>query len=162
MKVEKKIRLAVNLHDSYGLFLREDPEVTVLLERLNASIRASKHAMKKARINDICARCETLEGGSCCGAGIENNYDEWLILINLLLGVKLPDNRYDDRGCYFLGPTGCILKARHVICINYVCERITETVDPALLANLRDKEGLEIEALFLLKERIKEAIKSNE
>ncbi len=161
MNIEEKIARAWELYHNYNDLLRKSPDVTGLLKTLDGAATSTRAEMENTGVVEICSRCDTNDGGSCCGAGIENKYDEWLILINLLLGVSLPNKRYDSKGCYFLGPAGCTLRARHVICINYVCEKITKAVDPSDLAILREKEGFEIEALFLLKEKIKKIIKTH-
>lgn len=111
--------------------------------------------MTKTGIPEICRKCEKDEGGSCCGAGLEDKYDRWLLLVNLLLGIKLPKNRYDTKSCFFLGEGGCLLKARHVICVNYLCKKITDQIDPHKISVLREKEGIELYALFILNERLK-------
>ena len=109
-----------------------------------------------------CLSCEVDDGGSCCGAGLEDKYDGVLLLLNLLLGVRLPRKRFESRSCYFLGEKGCLLLARHVICVNYLCRRITERVDPQRIASLRTKEGAELELLFHLYEGIRKLMKKSE
>jgi len=109
-----------------------------------------------------CAECENLEGGSCCGRGLEDHYDGYLLLINLLLGANLPAERWDPRSCYFLGPKGCVLSARHVLCVNYLCKKATDRIDSKALAHLRELEGVQLEALFLLHERVKKVVKELE
>jgi len=111
--------------------------------------------MTAAGIVDLCSECERNEGGSCCGNGLENNYNGWLLLINLLLNVTLPKKRHDPKSCFFLGKTGCTLLARHVICVNYICKKITDRIDPQAIKALRKKEGEELNTLFLLHENVK-------
>ena len=103
--------------------------------------------------------CEQEEGGSCCGTGMENRYGGRLILINLLLNVNIPQTRRDSKSCYFLGEEGCLLQARHVICINYICRKITDRIDPIKISALREKEGEEVNLLFLLHEHVKKSLK---
>ena len=55
---------------------------------------------------------------------------------------------------------GCRLLARHVICINYLCQNVTERIDPLKITALREKEGEEVKCLFLLNERIKKLLKA--
>ncbi|MBW1704162.1 MAG: hypothetical protein JRJ86_03235 [Deltaproteobacteria bacterium] len=135
--------------------LLKDKTIVELLNKLENAIRASHSEMTKTGIATICRECEQDEGGSCCGVGLENRYDWELLLINLLLDVNLPQKRHDPESCFFLGETGCLLQARHVICINYVCKKITDLVDPQKLNALRQREGEELNTLFLLHERIK-------
>ncbi len=153
--IEEKIAWAENCYEKYGRRLFEDRTITDLLARLQRAIQGSRKEMTAAGIVDLCRECELNEGGSCCGAGLENKYDGWLLLINLLLNVRLPEKRHDPKSCFFLGNTGCMLQARHVICVNYVCKKITDRIDPEAIKALREKEGEELNALFLLHERIK-------
>jgi hypothetical protein len=134
--------------------LRVDGEVAALLGRLRAAARRSHEAMNHAGVVAECTRCEHEEGGSCCGAGLEDRYDGVTLLINLLLGTELPHNRADPRSCLFLGPAGCTLAARDVICINYLCRKIAEKLDRSEVELMHDREGEEIEILFRLHARI--------
>ena len=117
--------------------------------------------MTESGIVQICRDCERNEGGSCCAKGLENHYSGILLLINLLMGVKLPRKRRNPSDCFFLGSEGCRLSARHVICINYACHRITNRIDSRVLAGLREKEGTELECLFHLNERIIKILREN-
>ena len=145
-------------HDVMGRLLGEQ-EIVELLDNLKGAIRASHKEMAEAGVVDACRDCEEREGGSCCGAGLENRYDGSLLLINLLLGVKLPRQGYDPSSCFFLGAQGCLLLARHVICVNYLCKKITERIDAEKIAALQEKEGVELERLFHLQEKIKKKIR---
>ncbi len=154
MPVEEKIAWAQSCYNEIADSIKKDKQTAGLLVRLEKAISESSKKRAAAGIVEICRKCEDIEGGSCCGAGIENRYDGRLLLINLLLGVTLPHQRRDPESCFFLGRSGCVLHARHVICINYFCRKITDKIDPVRLASLREKEGEEVEALFLLNERI--------
>ena len=151
-----------NARDIYGEFggrLLENPKLVRLLGQLKEATLASREEMGQTGIGEICRRCEQLEGGSCCGAGLENRYDGWLLLINLLLGVEIPFKRYDAESCFLLGENGCLLVSRHVICINYLCGKITRRIPPGPLKPLREKEGKELEILFLLNETLRAVTK---
>ena len=157
-RIIEKIVWAEDFHSlSKDEFLR-DPKISDLLLRLGAAIHDSRCEMTGRGIVEICKDCDQKEGGSCCGYGLENYYDETLLLINLLLGVGLPKERAESTSCFFLSANGCRLLARHVICINYVCERITHRFHPQELAPLREKEGVEVELLFRLNEELKKAV----
>ena len=58
----------------------------------------------------------------------------------------------------FEGAQGCLLLARHVICVNYLCKKITDRIEPLKLQTLREKEGMELEYLFLVYERTKKLL----
>jgi hypothetical protein len=153
--IQEKIAWAEDGYRDFKGKLLADHNVVQCLDQLQKAVQESHAVMEEIGLNDLCRTCDEWEGGSCCGAGLENRYDGWVLLINLLLGRQLPTTRQDERSCFFLGKDGCTLLARHVICINYVCQKITDSIPKALIQQLREKEGDEIECLFLLNERIK-------
>lgn len=153
--IEEKIEAARALFEVGGVRLREDVRVRALLERLDEKIRASLRVRHALRVVQTCRRCEEQEGGSCCGAGIENRYDGLLLLINLLLGATLPERRTYTDSCYFLHAEGCCLKARHVLCVNYLCGKLQRTMAPDDLITLQAIAGEELDTGFALYEAIK-------
>lgn len=153
--ITQKISWARKIYGMSGRRLHRDEKTGRLLSALQQAVSRTREAMKEAGLPARCRICEELEGGSCCGKGIENRYDGYLLIINLALGVDLPAERWDEKSCFFLSPTGCCLRARHVICINYLCKDVLDNVDPAALKKLRVLEGEEITLVFYLHERIK-------
>lgn len=153
--IEEKIAWAEDCYEKFGSKFFKDRTIFDLLERLKKAVQNSREEMTAAGIFDLCSECERNEGGSCCGNGIEDKYDGWLLLINLTLDVRLPKKRHDPKSCFFLGKDGCILLARHVICVNYICKKITDRIDPHTIKALRKKEGEELNTLFLLHENVK-------
>jgi len=158
--IEEKIAWAENCYGEIKEQLLEDREVVDLLKRFKDAARSSHREMAVAGMVDECRECEKKEGGSCCGAGLENKYSGILLLINLLLDVKIPKQGLDPSSCFFLGLSGCRLLARHVICVNYICRKISDRIEPKKIAALQEKEGLELELLFLLHERIHNLLKA--
>ena len=140
--------------------LLKDEKISELLVRVKNALRQSYRQMFKTGIVDICRKCELEEGGSCCGAGLENKYDGWLLVINLLLGADLPNRRLVSGNCYFLGEKGCLLTVRHVICVNYVCKKITDQIEPEVMMRLRENEGEQLNSVLLLHEVIKKTVMS--
>lgn len=157
--IEEKIAWARHCYQKFGDDLLKEKRLIDLLAHLKAAAVASRREMALTGIVEICRRCEHEEGGSCCGAGLENRYDGWLLLINLLLGVRLPKTRLQTDSCFFLGKSGCLLMARHVICINYLCRKATDLIDPHTIMKLREKEGEEVNTLFMLHETIKTVLR---
>lgn len=157
--IHEKIAWARDCFEQRGDRLLDDQRLADLLNRLREAISDSHRAMVTSGIADECRQCEHHEGGSCCGAGLENKYSGTLLLINLLLGVELPSRRTDPSNCHFLGDEGCRLLARHVICVNYICRKITDRIDPEGIAPLREAEGRELDILFLLNERVKKRLR---
>jgi hypothetical protein len=153
--IEEKIQCARKLYNNKGAALLADRVVVGLLETAAARIEASRKAMIESGVITACTQCDEEEGGSCCGAGIENKYSSVLLLINLLLGVTLPDVRASENSCFFLGTTGCMLKARHVICINYLCTRLQKGIPTEQLNRLQAVTGEEMDTIFILHEKIK-------
>ena len=162
MTIEEKIAWAEDCLASHGALLLSDPKLGQLLEAFKGARAASHLEMQKAGIGEICHKCETQGGGSCCGAGIEQRYDQWILVANLLLGVSIPKSRWNRDSCLFLGPEGCVLLARHTICVDYLCKDLVNQVDPRCISRLREKEGKELELLFFICERINEVIKEGE
>lgn len=156
--IHEKIAWARECFEHTGERLLKDHRIADLLNRLSESISESHRAMVASGISDECRQCEDQEGGSCCGAGLENRYSGALLLINLLLGVELPSKKTAPSNCHFLGDKGCRLLARHVICVNYICRKITDRIDPEGIALLREAEGTELDILFLLNEQIKKLL----
>jgi len=155
LPIEKEIEGAYALFAAWEGRLREDGRISALLERLEQNIHGSLQAMHALRVVQTCKRCEELEGGSCCGAGIENRYDGVQLLINLLLNVSLPDRHTYTDSCYFLQADGCCLKARHVLCVNYLCTKLQRTLAPDDMVALQAIAGEELDTGFALYEAIK-------
>lgn len=156
--VEQKVAWARDVLDRRKQLLLGDERIAEALSVLEQAIFRSREAMARAGIGEICRACEIHEGGSCCGAGIEKHFGPILLLVNLLLGARIPHTRQDPSSCFFLAESGCGLLARHVICVNFLCREITARVPQSKIAALREKEGVELECLFVLEERIKKRL----
>jgi hypothetical protein len=135
-----------------------DANFAEMLPMLKRAVMQSREETAHLGIGAFCKVCEEREGGSCCGAGIESHYSATLLLLNLLLGVQLPATRHDPLSCFFLSEGGCSLLARHVICVNYLCQRITSRISPQALSALREKEGVELDLVFSAHEMIKKKL----
>ena len=158
LTIEEKIEQARALYDAWGEILRRDGRIRDLLDQLEQRILATRQAMLTLRVVEACRRCEELEGGSCCGAGIENRYDGYQLLINLLLGVSLPDrNTYSD-SCRFLQADGCSLRARHVLCVNYLCTKLEKALSQDDRIALQTLAGQELDTGFALNEAIRKKV----
>ena len=157
--VEAKTDWANDCFEREGPRLLEDQSLAGLLKALRNAAHRSREIMSRTGIADLCSECEEKEGGSCCGAGLEKNFSATLLLINRLLGVPLPPDRKEPSSCFFLFSAGCTLVARHVLCINYVCSKITSRIKPDQIAALREAEGEEILFLFQVNEKLKKLIK---
>jgi hypothetical protein len=159
MRVEEKINAAQDLFKAWGGELLDDARLKDLIAVLRQRVSASGKASLQFGVFAACKRCDEEEGGSCCGAGIEDRYTPHLLLINLLLGETLPVERCYPNGCYFLGRTGCGLMAREILCINYLCTRIQKLLPHKDLLTLQAVTGDEMETVFVLHEAVKQFIR---
>lgn len=158
--IDEKIEQAQGLFETCGDLLRQNPSIRTLLNKLKACIENTKDSMWRFGVVAECKHCEEQEGGSCCGTGIENKYDVELLLVNLLLGTSLQNQQPGQNSCYFLGAKGCKLKARHVLCVNYICGKLQEKLTREELIELQNCAGEELDTLFFLHESIKKHLRA--
>jgi hypothetical protein len=193
--IEHRVALAYHLQANFGHVLLEDREIRAQLLHLDENIESTWKEMVSIGVVRECSDC-ALEDGSCCGAGMEDGYDEVLLLINLFLGRALcsqpsveeasrhviargvsdkailkygiaspsahNDKKrggHDPTSCYLLGENGCLLRAREVICVNYLCGRIYKNIEKEKLIHLQRTAGNELNSLFLLEEYIKKRLR---
>jgi hypothetical protein len=157
--IEEKIEQAHKLLQTCGGSLVEDPSICVLLRKLRDCIENTNQSMRTLGVVTECKNCEEKEGGSCCGAGIENKYGVVLLLINLLLGGSLQNHEPEGNSCFFLGKKGCRLTARHVLCVNYICDKLQRKLTREELIALQTCAGEELGTLFILHEAIKKRLR---
>jgi hypothetical protein len=158
--IQEKIHHARHLFKVYGPSLRQDPSTHALLRKLRDCIENTNQSMRTLGVVAECKNCEEKEGGSCCGAGIENKYGVVLLLINLLLGGSLQNHEPEGNSCFFLGKKGCRLTARHVLCVNYICDKLQKKLTREELIALQTCAGEELDTLFILHEAIKKRLKA--
>ena len=158
LSIDEKVRMAEDLFKTWGSALSENPRICTLLQTLDRKIAASQKAMIDYGVVGACTHCDEQEGGSCCGAGIENHYTPVLLLVNLLMGTTLAQERRTANGCYFLGATGCTLKVRQVLCVNYLCLQVQRMLAMEDLIRLQNTTGEELDTAFVLLETIKKFI----
>ena len=129
--------------------LAEDAVVQGLLARLRRAIRDTQTRLEEAGYPAICARCALEEKECCCGVGMELDYDMPILLINLLLGEKLPHEAEAESQCFFLGKLGCRLIARQHFCSKHFCSKL-ERAAPEYIAPMQEaaiKEAAACQAL---------------
>jgi hypothetical protein len=158
--IREKISEAQDLFAIWGGSLRKDPQIIFLLNSLDKKIAASGKAMDACGISSACMCCDQEDGETCCGAGIENKYTSRLLLINLLFGNALPENRLRSNSCFFLSENGCSLKVRLVLCVNYLCLKIQRLLPAKELTSLQQTTGEEMDEGFILEEAVKKFIAS--
>ena len=159
--VQDKIAQALDLYNVWGDRLRQDPFISSLLHKLQKCLENTRKRMVALQVVSACKICEEEEGGSCCGSGIEDKYDTFLLLTNLLLGDSLQNARTPKNSCYFLGKEGCTLTARHVLCVNYICSKLQKRLTREELIELQTCAGEELETLFILTEAVKKRVRGS-
>ncbi len=153
--IEKKIKWAKRIYSEYSHHLLQDKTICALLEKYRQSIEENWQVMADTGVVKECTSCALQDGGSCCGSGIENKFDVVNLLINLLMGVELPSQPWDPTGCWFLGEKGCLITARHVICVNFICKRLYDALDSQSIHRVQAAMQKETENAFLLEEYLK-------
>jgi hypothetical protein len=153
--IHKKIAWSEKAFNESGKELLTDKIVSERLIAYKKAIDDTWEEMKGLGVLEVCTDCAINGGGSCCGAGIENRFDGTLLLINLLMGARLPKKRPDVSSCFFLGENGCTIPARHTICINYICKRLKRKIGEENLKTLGEMIIQESDASFLLEDAIK-------
>ena len=161
--IQEKIRMAQDLFARWGKALREDRRIEALLEQLEQDLESSRQTMVDLEVVAACTDCDQEEGKSCCaqGRGFEEKYDPYLLLMNLFLGVSLPDRPARPDGCYFLTRTGCCLKIRLFLCVDFLCPAILTRLSHKELVKLQTVSGHELTTGFLVYDAIKRVIRGN-
>jgi len=162
MTSNENMKVAQCLFARWGKELLADSRIHGLLEALREKVEASGRVARELGLVAACKHCEEEEGGSCCGAGIEDHYTPHLLLINLLLGRTLPPDRRLSGSCCFLGTDGCTLMARHILCINYLCPNLQRSLAHENLVRLQATTGEEMETVFRLHEAVKQFLVERE
>jgi len=121
VSVEDRITLAKVIYNRFGDELKS--RYNEILRKLDEAIDETWRYMRSTGITEICKQC-ALETGSCCRRWVEDLYDEIILVINLLLGVEFPKERFKEELCFFCGKNGCMLRAREGTCVTYLCDRI--------------------------------------
>lgn len=151
---------AESLFARWGDALRRDERIHGWIRRLEANLENSRRCMRDFGIFHACARCDAeAPEGSCCSSGLERKYGPVMLVINLLMGAQLPGRRMREDSCYFLGLNGCVLKVRHMLCIDYLCPELVNTVGRESLIRIQTTSGEEIESAFFLHEVVLERIR---
>lgn len=141
------------------------PELRPRLDLYRAAIAANQALHQDLGLAAACAQCATTALGSCCFSGVEHNYDSWLLLLNLLLGVELPHTPIVQGKCFFLGPQGCRLLARHYYCQRFLCPEVAAKLDPGGAARLQEalnqEQACQLALEELLRPRLRRAAVSS-
>lgn len=157
-RLEAKIDNATRLFLEHEARLRADPDVSSSLNELRVRLDALDVAMGGAGFPALCSACAATEPGGCCDVTIAEEAYGLLLLVNLLLGVSL-QRQVDLPGCCtFVGPNGCTLRPKPLICWNYNCRHIHQTLLRPDVAGVEHLVGRALQQLLLTEEAIKQRL----
>ena len=142
--VREEIQAAREAFRSYGAELAMDGRIKGLLVSYLAEVELSWELLDEMEVVPICGECAADDPGGCCSATAGTWQNRRILLINLLMGVELPDEPFEQAACFFVGPKGCLLKAREAFCINFFCPLLEERMDPADLSHFLRQAGKEV------------------
>jgi len=158
--IHKEIEKATDLFKKYKRALLEDPHMVSLIIQYKESIQKSHLTMKEIGVIEACSSCARVKTSGCCFSGVEDWYDCYLLLINLLLGRELPVKTDFSESCLFVGENGCKLMARHSFCVNFLCPDLLEGFASAQRKNLSTAVGAELQAGWELENALRNWMKS--
>lgn len=141
--IENEIEQAKRIFDTNQETLSSCLILTNQLKRYRTAIERTTRTMKEIAMISGCTECAK-KTGSCCFREIEAGYDHVLLLINLMIGIRLPQRREIEGNCYFLGKRGCKLVARDSFCINYICNDLKHSLGRSTVSNFSAIAGEEI------------------
>jgi hypothetical protein len=150
--IEEKIEWAERNLD----LVKSDGKIKKLIEELEKIADECEKCLAEVGITTLCAGCGNK---SCCGRGIEDKFDPVVILINLLVKGEVPKKREIDNGCFFLSEGGCKLRIKEIICINYLCKKIYDTIALKEIIRVQKICGKEMELIFRVCEEIKRKLR---
>ena len=159
-KIQTRIYRAEQLYSEFSKEMLEDTRITLLLAEYQQAIYHTKSYFQNTEVVEACSRCAQTNEGSCCFEGMEDNYDHILLLINLLMGVKLPHEREVNDHCFFVGSKGCKLLARYYFCVNYFCPELENTMGEQKMNQLSTVIGNEIFAGWELEQALRNWLRS--
>lgn len=155
------IAKAENLHRTLSNDLLKDKTFLNLINKLNKSIEATREEMQSIGVISVCSDCSIHGEGTCCGYRTGYKCDSILLFINLLLGKSISVQSKNSEKCFFLTDKGCSLRARPVICLNFICSRLRNKLSHKQLVHLQEISGKEIDMLFAVEEYIKKYFTSS-
>ncbi len=152
--ITKKIKVAFMLKERLDRILLKNKELSELLQKLKTSIQTSKGIRNSIGLSKICSICGS-QKKDCCARGIELRYSVELLALNMLFGINIPGERIFPDSCYFLSEKGCILFVRDIFCINFLCDKVRNSLPLKSLKTLWQHEGLETSLIFRAEDRLK-------
>lgn len=143
------IRKAQGLFALHCRHILDDRRLAGLLAAYGEAIARTARMTGELAVAGICGQCAARDA-VCCFAGVERRYDQYLLLINLLLGRVLPPGPEVSGSCFFCGPRGCKLLAKHSFCLNFYCRELRGFLGRPGLSQLMRQVGRELQGQWEL------------
>jgi hypothetical protein len=137
------LQRARDLHDQHGQSLARHPRIPALLDQYRQAIDLTSHHTVSLGVPSFCITC-ALKDGVCCFRGVERRYDEYLLLVNMLLGDQGLWDAGTGSSCFFCGAQGCSLLAKHSFCLNFYCADIKLGLGDSAMGVLNRQVGQEL------------------
>lgn len=153
--VLREIQVAYLLHQQLQPVLPTLRDFPLRLAAYLQTIASRQTLHQELGVAAACASCAATPLGSCCFPGVERLYDSFLLLLNLLAGRDLPTAAAVPGKCFFLGPQGCRLLARHYYCQRFLCPELQEQLGAAALARLEAALSLELQQALALEDLLR-------
>lgn len=160
--IEQRIGRAKEFFARYGRQLTAEDIFQNLVAAYKTAIENSWRLMRECGVTACCSACAARDPAGCCGNGVEEWYDEWLLIINLMLGCPIDRPRRIQQGCLFVGPRGCELLARHQFCLNFLCPTIVDSIEPARVRMLQSMSGAELSAGWQLEQQLRRWVRTHD
>ena len=143
------------IHEKHGEGLMADENVRALVLGYRDCIEELGAAMNKEGIAAACSACARNHPSGCCFSGIESGFDDILLLLNLLLGCPLPEERKERRSCFFVGERGCRLVARYYFCLHYFCPELETSLGERRIKALQQHVDRQLQAGWKAEEAVR-------
>lgn len=157
--IKGKISRAKAMYRSSCTEILADRYLQQLLSHYRAAVRDTQQLMVESGVVDLCSVCASKAHGSCCAKGVEDWYDEWLLFINLLMGIEIESPREEANSCLFVGSNGCKLAARHSFCVNFLCPAICGSLGSVQTGKLLALSGTELYTGWILEQELRKWLK---
>lgn len=141
-----QVRRVKGLHARYGVSLASAEDVRLRVQEFRATIEETAAVMSGEGIEAACSSCALKYPSGCCFSGIESGFDDMLLLLNLLLGCPLPEERHQQGSCFFVGEHGCRLLARYYFCLHYFCPELESALGESRIRALRQRVDRQLHA----------------
>lgn len=140
---------------AWGAAALADPDLARGLTAYSDRIADTQALMREFGVVDRCSACALDGPGSCCFHGIESDFDEGLLAVNLMMGIPLPDLREVEGSCFFVGSAGCKLRARCYFCVHYLCPDLSRAMGEDRVRVLLFAVGRELAAGWNLEQALR-------